>query len=286
MPANAILPLGNIDLRTPNIGPQNIKNRNLGFGSGVNLAPDTVYYDAADVNNFLSKIDYGPYIKLLYDCDNRAYWGLAHLRHRFPGIPSGMISTTNEKGEPHAVIMYYVKGSNQPICFDPNGPKPVRCKEASSAIAFPLPHLGEASNSTPPFTKLKVQNNIGFFYNESYFIYPKQAIIDYLTNRGYDQHCQTRPKQEDHAIYYPIEFQSGGLWTSYDDALWALVHLRRQFPGCAVGVARGTKVDGVSSSTIIIYYYQNDVKTIKPAYCYWDTKANKLVQFNPGIIIY
>jgi hypothetical protein len=280
--SNGVAPLGDIDFRTIS-GPGNIVNANMGVGTGLKTDPTLIKYVLPnEIDNFLKSVKYEPYVTMYRDCDNQAYWGWAHLRHRFPGVPSGIASGINDQGIAHAEIMYWVEGSAQPIFWDQNRKSPVgNYQTIYSAIAFPW---GSIPCSIPPFASFTPLANPGFFYNESYHVYPKQAIVNYLTNRGYDTQCGKDPV--DHKIYNPHEFETGGRWTSYDDALWGVVHLRKQFIGCAVGIARGKKVDGDLPSTIIIWHYPNDDNSQQPVPCYWDTKANRLVNFNPERIIY
>lgn len=284
-------PIGRIDFRIGNDrenikGPRNIINANEGVGTGLKNDPLLIFpVNANAIDTFLKSLDYGAYIKTWYDCDNQAYWGMAHLRHRWPGICCGVASGINDRGEKHAEIMYWLDGVAHPYFWDQNRATTVGdYRKIHSAIAFPW---GSLPDTKPPFNGFKPISNPAFFYNEKYLIYPTQFIIDFLKNRKYDNPCQQkRPHQEDHRIYYPTAFDGRGRWTSYDEALWGVVHLRRHFPGCAVGVAKGTTNGGIMPSTVIIWHYPNDDTTKKPEPLYWDSKVNDTVSFNPEKIIY
>ncbi|MHC1631620.1 MAG: hypothetical protein ACXQT4_04925 [Methanotrichaceae archaeon] len=103
------------------------KYGDLYYPSGVTIIIDDMqhkFYDVNDIINAMKKIDVGPYVSELFDCEDRAKWVLAQVRSnphnsRFWGAPMGeargTIAGTSEK---HALIVLW-KNPTTRIYYDP-----------------------------------------------------------------------------------------------------------------------------------------------------------------------
>lgn len=224
--------------------------------TGLNMDPNICLIDEYNYNKellpFLGSLNYGTWEEEIYDCDDQALWGLAHLRHAYPGAPAGIASGETVAGERHALIImwYRYKGEIRQAFYDPRHKDLVDFGEINSIVAFPP--SGKPEN-TPPITKSLDGNML--VYDEKRLVYPKDAIISYLKNREYEDQCDDAkhhtPKDDEY-------FDSYWLKSPPDRALWAFVHVRRNFPGSPVGVAKGTKAGSKWTSWAVIVYYKED----------------------------
>jgi hypothetical protein len=293
-------PIGLIDFKKPGYinKPNPINNANENVATGLSTKNTSIYYvNEKYINEDLKVLHYREkqHVDLYYDCDDRALWGIAHLRHKYPGVPIGIASGARKVGEPHAVIVFWDDNGPGPYYWDPNkqgivaGPKKDGWKDYYkdlwSVIAFPLgtmPDIKDPFNKfgPPPF------KNLGYFFDENYLVYKWSDLKDYLAKKMYEDNCED---QAFHKEIYKPEFEPGGHWKDYDRALWVLVHMRRGYPGCAAGIAIGQKVAGKSSAVVIIWQFENDDSKSNPVAkeIYWDPKTFDLrTDFKPESIIY
>lgn len=244
--------------------------------------------DSFDINEdlikFLESLNFGKYIPEFYDCEDRALWGMAHLRHMFPGAPigvaSGIAAEGPVEGQRHAVIILWNRASGgkiEPAFWDPLPSHQGLVKFGNVKSIFTFPPSDKPEN-TPLVTRSL--NNKMLVYDEKRVVYPKGDIMNYLINAPYESECENAKA---HSIPSPTIFKDH--WSSHDKALWAFVHARRDFAGCPVGIAKGNKVDGRSSWTVIIYFRENDAEDGKLMHTYWDPRTNSEVKFNPTTIV-
>jgi len=250
------------------------------------------------VVGYLKSLDFDRYVEDFYDCEDIAFWGMAHARHRFPGCPIGVASGTAPDGHPyagqrHAVIIVFhsVGGKIQPgIFWEPRGPsgQPIGkiddLRALKSVVSFPI-GAGKGPDTVPPLDTLERLDDQVLLFDETRMIYPLQNVLDYLKKE-----CSKRVGQfrcdENHKIFGPARDDFNGKWRHYDQALWAFAHVRRDFPGCPICVAIGDRVDGKSFSVVVIWYCEGDKEGADLKYMYWDPDpdVNKKVDFKPKMI--
>jgi len=287
--------------RVPNheaiVSPGDIKNDYLnlaGFGSiasmttGLNagkVAPNGPTYDK--VIEYMREIDFGANKQKdnEWDCVDRAIWGIAHVRHRFPGCPVGMAEGLASVGtivkQDHAVMVIWDKDFKYHYCDPIQLGKEVTFHNKPTRI-IALPFASEGENDTvEPFTKLnlpRLQNGNYVRWDTEYKIYPettndRNGVKDYLWNEVYEKNC----------ISLNAHTSVGDLsyWKAADAAFWTYTHVRRTFPGCAIGVAFGKPEDDKKSKVVNLIFVKKE-KKITPVF--WDPlPQNKIsVSFTPN----
>jgi hypothetical protein len=251
--------------------------------TGLNTASVVMQpYALEDVKKELKKMDFGKYIKIFYDCEDRAFWGLAHLRHSFPGIPAGVVSGFAVEGpladlpdKSHAVMILYYRerGKLNYIYWDPLPEYQGEVKfDPIIFVTFPIGIEGEPMPIPVPSYYHYINNDIVPF-DQSRMVYElrrgdKKGLLDYLERGDYDKGCK-----ESHKVLFN-ENEFNNLWRDYDRALWAFAHIRRAYPGCMAGIAVGTPNGGRSFSTVILW----DKDLVNYYYDPWTTKE---VKFTP-----
>ena len=160
-------------------------------------------YDVNTVIQYLGNLDFDTHIPEYYDCEDRAFWGVAHARYRFPGLPIGVVSGHTSQNHPipnqdHAVIVMWqsVGRDNQgkailkPILYDPLPNLPTGYNRlvdnfatVKSVIGFPV------GDNIPPIEgrELVPLNNTAIVFDIKRIIYPlhtddEMGIMDYLKN--------------------------------------------------------------------------------------------------------
>ncbi|MCR3883125.1 hypothetical protein P0O24_02190 [Methanotrichaceae archaeon M04Ac] len=264
-------------------------------GSGINeLDTDPgrmKVYDVDDVMDYLETLKYGTYIKIYHDCEDRAFWGMAHARHRFPGLPIGVASGEAVEGpiadlpdKRHAVIVLWYQGEREiePVFWDPlpEHQGTVEFRNVRSIIAFPI---GRGPYTPRPLGGFTPLNNQALIFDERRIIYRKSDVLSYLNNEMYesgDHRCA-----EDHTTPYTLSLRR--MWRHYDAALWAFVHVRRAFVGGPIGVAIRDPTPGEASDTSIILWHKKDESKEGNdlGYAYWDPiRKEEMAGFKPKII--
>jgi hypothetical protein len=259
---------------------------------------DTQYPQLYDINvdliPVLEKLDYSKYFEELMDCEDRAFWGMAHLRHECPGCLVGVVSGKAQylpddlfPNKDHAVIILWRKLGNElaPIFFDPLGalPNPVvqnpvnfNSADIYSIVSFPVGKPGVPDTVKPIVGgPARLPSNSALLYDKNRLIYAKDDLMDYLMNKPYEQNC---PNKEFHKMGDEEFFNDNFL--DYDRALFAMVHARRGFIGVPLGIALGNKIDG--ESTCVVIFWHQEGADLKPSY--YDPITNKEVKFTPSMI--
>ena len=176
-----------------------------GTGFGTNgLDTDNSIGKSYDINvdlmPHLGRLNYSAYISEYYDCEDRAIWGMAHLRRRFPGCRVGVASGIAPPGhpsfadKPHAVnvLWYYGNAGFEPLYFDPVAGRvnPPGLNNIASVIAFPT---GAGADTVTPLVGMHRLNDETLLYDKERLIYPlrdpNKGILDYLEQRVYDREC-------------------------------------------------------------------------------------------------
>lgn len=241
------------------------------FGTtGLKMDDAVNYMDRYDydkeIKPFLQRLNYGNYKEEVYDCDDQALWGLAHLRHMFPGVPSAIASGKTVEKEPHALIIIWYRGRGGGIekaFFDPRNKDLVDFGEIFSVVAYPPSDKPE--NTSPVVKGLEGKMLV---YDRKRAIYAKNTIINYLSTADYETRCDDI---KNHSIKDEEYFERLWLKSAPDRALWAMAHIHRDLIGCPVGVAKGTKAGSNSTSWVVIFYYkENDNPKKKLTYAYYD----------------
>jgi len=217
-------------------------------------------YNINDLERYLVNIDFTKHIPNYYDCEDRAFWGIAHLRHAFPGCPVGVASgyalegpVASQSDKAHAVIiLWYIENDKFNYVFwDPLPGCQLEIKRFNSqiVIAFPM-GLNQPSSSDPaplrtvPVSSRLLPNPQGIpivIFDDKRMIYKfntpdEKGLLDYLKKAKYENECVDF---SEHTIRDPTAFyeEPNRKWRHYDQALWAFAHVRRSYPGCPVGLA-------------------------------------------------
>lgn len=234
-----------------------------------------------DVVTFLSGLDYGTYIEEYYDCEDRAFWAMAHARHRYPGFPigvaSGKATTGRFAGKEHAVVvLWYEGGGLKTKYWDPDGKTEIDpLSDVMSITSYPI---GYKEDTTPPVNEYKRLNDEVLLFDPTRLIYPlkgDKGLLNYLKKMPYDDVCAA-----DHKIYAQKVFDR--FWKSYDAALWAFIHVRRAYVGCPVGVAIGKP-----HTAVVIWYNENDQEDGDLKHMFWDPlnpRKDDFPGFTPSMI--
>ena len=310
-----------IDIVTIGDGPDDLTG--TGFGTtGLNTKKRIMrVYDVEDIDDdkvsviaYLKKLDFGNYVDTYYDCEDRAFWGVAHVRHRFPGVPIGVASGIVPSGHPllrgkdpgtkiaHAIIILWYNGKRgleylhwDPLPVSVGGGKKVPygkvnlpgLDEVASITAFPIGRGPDETTTPVTSDKFVSLDGSALIFDKDRLIYPLRdggkGILEYLMGKQYETKC-------DDMKYHKIASSQRNFdkrWKDYDEALWAFAHVRRAYPGCPIGVAIGKPGDDAKSSAVVILRYnKGDVKGGDPAWMYWDPEVpNKAgVKFTPKMM--
>lgn len=222
--------------------------------------------DANDIICYLKKLNYEPLDSKdnLWDCQERALWGIVHARRMFPGCAIGMVEGKGQEGGvagvDHAAIVVWERGLEGYRYWDPlfpdkdDGtykfdPHPVRI------IAFPFGVNGDADMIDPishNMSKIDIGNYIS--WETEYWLYPlteddPKSVINYLRHPGYNFSCIDFDNHTGGAIDGKNKY-----WRDADRAFWAYIHVRRQYPGCAIGVVFGKPKRGYSFAVNVLWY--------------------------------
>ncbi|VVB66972.1 Uncharacterised protein [uncultured archaeon] len=242
-----------------------------GLNTGIIMHP----YPIEIVEDELKKLNYGKYIKEFYDCEDRAFWGVMHLRHKFPGVPVGVVSGQAVEGpvsemadRSHAVILlwYRERGELKYVFWDPLPEHQGEIKfDPSIFITFPIGKPEIPMVNPVPTDYYRINNNTVVF-DQRRMVYElrtedKKGLLDYLERGDHDTACK-----ESHEIFNQPDFPEN--WRDYDKASWPFVHVRRAYPGCPVGVAIGNPVTGKSYSSVILWDKDSKLH-------YWDPITKK-----------
>lgn len=281
----------------PKTGPT---SRMLRKGNGT-TGFDGNFVRGTDINlvtRFLDGLNFQPYVNEYYDCEDRAFWGTAHIRNKFIGYPVGVISgkcsAGETSGEDHAMIILWQSIGNQykPIYYSPlplgnrhegvipesmYSPSKYPFSEVKSIVSFPP---GPASIS--PVDELELLDGV-LIYDENRMIYRSDTVFNYLDNSLYKT-GKTYACGEDHRPHNPAD--SGIYWKNYDRCLWAFAHARRDFPGIPLGLAMGSHVDGISDSVLILWHNSTNQENGDLVFKYWDParKPGLVSNFRPKMI--
>ncbi len=204
------------------------------------------------VLNTLQDLTYDPYQTEYYDCEDRAFWGLAHIRSKFPAIPAavaiGIAVDSPFTGQPHAVIAFWTFKNNkyEVNFYDPEVKNSDRAKvgdlvkfDTKMVVSYPVyrPNFGFGhQEELPPFEKFVYTNGAMVLDRNYDLIDPESSkkIMDYLGNKRYGD----SPTPDDPNLM--------GLFHTHreniieDRVLWAWVNARREFKRRAIGMAFGT----------------------------------------------
>jgi len=248
----------------------------IGAGAtGLNTGSIMHPYPIETVEDELKNLNFSNYIKVFHDCEDRAFWGFAHLRHRFPGIPVGVASGFAVEGpvsemadKSHAVILlwYRERGELKHVYWDPLPGYQGEVKfDPSIFITFPIGKSEIPMVNPVPTDYYRINNNT-IVFDERRMVYElrtgdKKGLLDYLERGDYDTACK-----ESHEIFNKPDFPEK--WRDYDRALWAFAHIRRDYAGCPVGVAIGNPGNGKSYSAVILWDKNLSVH-------YWDPITKK-----------
>jgi hypothetical protein len=250
------------------------------------------------VLEFLNGLDYGPNLQGgglegdafhkatdHWDCDDKAFWAIAHARRKFTGLPMAIAEGTGRvggvAGQPHAIVVIWrekdpVNHEIEHIYYDPalpgldrvildktNGFGPIEritafpiSKRSAGIIIDPLDKIGKdffghsiTMDAFVRFYPMKGKDNNGV------------GVLDFLENGLHDKSCIDK---DSHGDLNPDDI----FYTDADSALWTFVHVRRSFPGCAIGVALGIPVDGASQAVNMIWEHRGKKSFL------WDPKIN------------
>ena len=254
-----------------------------------------ILQDKQAVIDILESLHYGTYVPEFYDCEDRAFWGAAHVRNAIPGYPIGVISgkAAYMQNQDHAIVMFFVKEDNKLklVLYDPikaHGEVKLNNQtgfhSVMSTVAFPIcdKPVGQLFTGHPKYQLGDKSHKDFLIFDNKRLIYPlrkqNNGILDYL-ERGFRK-CPDMDKH--HKSETPadrITFKEN--WHDYDKALWYFVHVRRDYPGCPVGIGiiSPDDVKGGSNSVLAIWNSgrEKDVDgKLMPNPIYWDPETKKI----------
>lgn len=294
-PANSVEEITDVDLkRGMPSGFRSVRNMTLGL-SIEKVAPNGP--SIADIITEIKKMDFGRTTQAddKWDCEERAIWGMFHIRHKFPGCPVGIAEGKATVGSinnlDHAVLVLWDKEFKHQFVDPAQVGKAVTFSEIVRIFALPT-----AADNQPDAVELlkklnlpRLKDNQYINHDAKYWIYPKttdarNGVIDYLWNAFYEKDC---PNIDKSAAAHD-EVGDTSYWKAADTAFWAFAHVRRVFEGCAIGVAFGTpKKEGITKAVnIILTKNGNKIEPI-----YWDAlpqnkKIVDVADFTPNKIFF
>ena len=252
---------------------------------------------ADDVFNFLGGLNYAPLnppVADIWDCLERALWGIAHTLHRFPGcaigVAEGEAKVGPASGKDHAVIIIWEKGLGSFNYWDPLLPgKKLKPDEFGPVVrieAFPSGvGQGDIGKQPAPIDAGMIRIKDGDFvcWKTGYKIYPltmpnNTGVIDFLKVPLYKTYC---PDLNSHQ---PEPSNANTYWGDRSRALWSYIHVRRVYESCAIGIALGTPEKGKSVAVNVLWYKDGAKYSRK----YWDPSPEILseVSFTPKTIFF
>ncbi|MDD4651362.1 MAG: hypothetical protein PHQ34_03940 [Methanothrix sp.] len=263
-------------------------------GLDINLS---MPWNEDDIIAYLKIVDYGQYIPTIWDCEDRSFWGVAHVRHRFSGCPIGVASgkaKRNGKEVQHAVIILWcpdehgkISESSRYIYFDPDTKGVI--SEASFTPELIVPFSVDKTRSKqtiPPLNGAgfeKPLNNVYFIFDYHHeWSFDINKIIQYVIEQEhlkfsekYRSGCEElavggQGTQEVHKVIDKIAASS--LWSKEDRALWAFAHVRRKFKGFPIGMA-------LSNDDAVLILWENPNKAV-----YLHPKDGIIANFNPRLV--
>jgi hypothetical protein len=220
-------------------------------------------WNEGDVIAYLKRLDYGAYIPTIWDCEDRAFWGVAHVRHRFSGCPIGIASGKAKIGGEevqHAVIILWcpdehgkISESSRYIYFDPDKNSEIDKTSFTPELIVPF-----SVNKTKLKQKIPPLNDAGFEkpLDGVYFIWDYHhdwsfninEVTQYVIGQEklkfsekYKSGCEEfaagcQGHQED--VHKVMDKNAAKMfWSKEDRAFWAFAHVRRKFKGFPVGMA-------------------------------------------------
>ncbi len=199
-----------------------------------------------DVLGYLQSLDYMgekegkfEYEEDKWDCEDMAFWGIAHVRCKFPGYPIAAAIGFGKEGDGiagkrHALILLWHRDNNQwkHVYFEPN-PQIKGLVDFDTKIIIPFPPAIPNSHSNlAPFGSFSRVDKGSFILDREHNFERTGDIQQYLKNKTYDK-CRrpTTPKEEQ-------EFKDFRLMM--DKVFWAFVQARKEFKGSPIGYAIGT----------------------------------------------
>lgn len=273
--------------------------KNCTMGLNVNaINPTAPKVD--DVFNYLQTLNYEPKNPQnidIWDCLERALWGVAHALHRFPGCAIGVAEGTAKVGpatdKDHAVIIIWEKGLGSFIYWDPLLPAKKLTPDEFGPIvrieAFP-PGVGfdNMGKQPAPITDEMTRIGKGKFvcWKTGYKLYPlkvpkeqgRNGIEDYLNVPLYENSCI------DIGGHQPGPKDGDPFWGPRSRALWSYIHVRRVYESCAIGIAFGEPEKGKSPVVNVLWQKDGD----KYKRIYWDPTPEilKEVSFKPTTMFF
>lgn len=253
--------------------------------------------DKQAVINILESLHYGTHVPEFYDCEDRAFWGVAHVRNAFPGCPVGVISgkAAYMNNENHAIVMFFIKENNKfkLVLYDPikkHGEVELNDQtgfhSVMSAVAFPIcdKPVGELFRGHPRHQLGSESRKDFLIFDANRLIYPlrreNKGILDYLekdlfiegSRKCPDIGKHHKPKTQAELITFARN------WHDYDRALWYFAHVRRDYPGCRVGVGIVGPEDGKDESNSVLVIWHNEKDMPGNPIC-WDPRTKKIRTF-------
>ena len=238
----------------------------------INKTPETI-------SGYLKGLNYDGHEDNKWDCEDRAYWGVAQTRCKFPGLPMavalGKAKTEPIKGRNHAVILFWAKvgeDDHKPHYLDPDGKlNKIVDFDVRAILTFPVhrPNApGGGRKDLKPFDQHPYIAKGAFLLDRTYDLSKVAEIREFL---GTIVDCPqpsgglAKDKYED---YYLIE----------DKAFWAFIHARRHFwekdkgnpigLGVAFGLDKRKKKDGA----VLVIWGEN---AGSQDYEYWDVNRDQ-----------
>lgn len=238
-------------------------------------------FPESEILKFLRGLDYGKRKEDVWDCEARAFYGIAKARCDLRGCPIGAAigkaiegNFVDKQKEFHTLIVFW--HHNTSVFFDPDDTlkRPVQF-EPHIVIPFPVfpPNDPDAvRKDVPPFDNFTWIKQGSLALNKKYHLVDINQINECLKNRI----PKCPPSQK------PIELR-----VSEDRAFWAFINARRDFAlnqsiSVPIGVAFGKATEGDATGedhgVVVIWKSCN-----KPVF--WDVDENKEVSFSPRIVI-
>jgi hypothetical protein len=228
---------------------------------------------ADEVINFLKVLNYAPLqsIDNDWDCSERALWGIIHARRKFSGCAIAMAEGKGPavNGEDHAVIIVWDRGLQTYRYWDPlfkdNDKGDYKFGPIARIIGFP--GGGTPAKDPAPIKDLnmsRIQSGNFVSWDTKYKLYPlttpdRKGVLDYLGAAVYDKAggCDNFVAHQGGAVDGVDTY-----WRDADRAYWVYMHVRRQYRGCAIGVAFGEpKKAGISRVVNVLWHgTENDIK--------------------------
>jgi hypothetical protein len=233
-------------------------------------------WNEGTILEYLNSLDYGEYQPEIWDCEDRAFWGATHVRHRFPGCAIGIASGKVQEGD-HAVIILWcpdkngkISSSSKYIYYDPRKRSPIDEASFTAELFVPLPmESGGSEQLVPPLNGAAFNTPLEdvFFiwdYEHDWESFKIQTVVSYIQEQEklsfqekYKSDCKEFasgsqvPSQDLHKIVDKNALKS--YWDRRDRALWAFTHARRKFKGFPTGIALGKSKRSNDDAVIVLW---------------------------------